>query len=1079
MNSLSRTCLEPPWNRRYWRSPEELSDTPEFRDWVEREFPESASELRDPVTRRYFIRIMSASFLLAGIGLTGTGCRRPEETILPFGKMPEGYAHGVPQYYATAMPMRDYAVPLLVKSYDGRPIKIEGNPQHPTSRGGTDPFAQASILDLYDPDRSTRFLQKGGPVDRAAAVRFLEAQARAAAGREGAGVAFLVTQSSSPSRERLRRLILARWPKAEWHEDEAVDLRAGVDATGTAFGRPLKPDYHFEKSSRILALDADLLGSEPDACWSIQRFVQGRRLVRRQDDINRLYAVESLMTLTGAAADHRLRASPGMITAVACGLSLEFLRLSQISHPATEALKRGAGPAQGYQRWIEACAADLWEHRGRSLVLAGHRQPQAVHLLAYWANHLLGNIGSTLILRDAPRTVVPGLAELAETLNAGRIETLFIVGGNPVYSAPAELDWKTVQRKAKTVVRLGYWEDETSTLADWHFPAAHYLETWGDVRSGDGTLTSIQPLIAPLFGGMGELEFLAHAGGLPETNPYAIVRETFQQITGVPGIDSAWSEYLHDGFLKKSESPVIDAPFQTVAMGDLLSRLLADSGGSGKAGGVEVVFCRDYRLDDGRYNNNGWLQEMPDPITKLTWENAILLSRTTAASNGLRNFDLIEVELAGRKIEGPVWIQAGMADGTLGLALGYGRQVTGRVGTNSGYNAYQLRTRNQPFLAVDAKIRKTGSLADASYRIGCTQNHGAMEGRPIIREANLKQFRQQPDFARNRMGLEAHAPNAGPIYAHPPLTGLHQWGMAIDLNACVGCSACVMACQSENNIPIVGREQVSRGREMHWIRVDRYYAGDPERPAGEQMDDPQVVYQPMFCQHCENAPCENVCPVNATVHDEEGLNVMAYNRCVGTRYCSNNCPYKVRRFNFFDYNKRPIGHLYRGPLARRPDEELDLIRLIKNPDVTVRMRGVMEKCTYCVQRIEQAKIARKIKAGASDAVRVPDGTITPACAQACPAEAIVFGDISDPQSRVSQLKALERNYSVLGFLDVKPRTTYLARVRNPNPAMPDYREAPLSLEEYSRRHGDPFAHGVMSEGAGHGPAAGEERKGAH
>jgi molybdopterin-containing oxidoreductase family iron-sulfur binding subunit len=494
-----------------------------------------------------------------------------------------------------------------------------------------------------------------------------------------------------------------------------------------------------------------------------------------------------------------------------------------------------------------------------------------------------------------------------------------------------------------------------------------------------------------------------------------------------------------------------------------------------------VVFHRDYSLDDGRYNNNGWLQEMPDPVTKLTWDNAVLMSRKTARELNLVNNDKVTIDLGGRKIQGPIWVQPGMADYSLGLALGYGRERTGRVGHDTGFNAYPLRTSAAANFAVGAKVTK----GTETYQLVGTQTHWALEGRPIIREANLDQYKKHPDFAK-KMKLE-EPPVVQSLYPNPledlKKQGHHQWAMSIDLNLCVGCSSCMMACQSENNVPIVGKDQVRRGREMHWIRIDRYYAGDPakkpmrdtfikeeQQQFEEWIDDPQVLTQPMLCQHCEAAPCENVCPVNATVHDQEGLNLMVYNRCVGTRYCSNNCPYKVRRFNYFDYNKRPLDKLYRGPLASRQEDEWDLLKMIKNPDVTVRMRGVMEKCTYCVQRIQQAEIARKVQARDSGDVTVPDGTFTTACAQACPAGAIVFGNMADPKSRVSKQRENERDYTVLEFLLTKPRTTYLARVRNPNPNMPDYHEAPMSFEEYEKKAGDPFEE-TEKAGAGEKHAA--------
>jgi molybdopterin-containing oxidoreductase family iron-sulfur binding subunit len=998
------------------------------------------------------------------------------ETILPFARGPEYYTHGMAQHYATALPVRGSAIPLLVKSYDGRPIKIEGNPQHPLGCGGTDAFAQASILDLYDPDRAMRCRRKGDETKPEGVVEFLAQLAKTAAVNQGRGLYFLAEETSSPTLERLRRLLREKYPQSSWHTHEAIDVGVASRVASAFCGAPATPEYALDKARCILSLDADFLGTEPDAFLHIHRFARGRRVTPAREIAARLYMVEALMTVTGANADHRLRVPASRIPAVLVQLARELGWGDGSGDPGDAPAALGAVVNRD---WIRQCAKDLEANRGAGLVLAGHRLPEDVHALAFALNQRLGNVGRTVRFRPDPTPRAGTLAHLAEALEAGQVDTLVILGANPAYTAPAEMRWAELQKKAKTTLRLGAYEDETAALCDWHVPAAHYLESWGDARTADGTWVPVQPLLQPLFNGMTKIELLARILGEPDPSPHSLVRETFRQKVEDRDFEEPWKQFLHDGFLAHSAPGPIEPKPNLESLDQAFNRLAqAKRGPSGDT--CELVFYRDYSMDDGRYNNNGWLQEMPDPITKLTWENAILISRKTAERIGARNFDMLEVELEGRTLRGPAWITPGMADDTLGLALGYGRERTGRVGTGSGFNAYRLRTAAALHLALGARVRQMGRL-NQDYRIGCTQDHGAMEGRPIIREANLEQYRQQPDFAKSRMGLEAHAPNAGPIYSRPPLNGLHQWGMAIDLNACVGCGACVMACQSENNIPIVGREQVARGREMHWIRIDRYFSGPPDRPAAEQIDDPQVAYQPMFCQHCENAPCENVCPVNATVHDEEGLNVMAYNRCVGTRYCSNNCPYKVRRFNFFDYNKRPIQHLYRGPLARRSEDELDLVRMLKNPEVTIRMRGVMEKCTYCVQRIEQAKIAQKIKAGPTDQVKVPDGTITPACAQACPAEAIVFGDLSDPASRVSQLKAQERNYSVLGFLDIQPRTTYLARIRNPNPAMPDHRSAPLSLEHYTRQHGDPFA-GGQGQGPATPPPAGDDpqrAKGGH
>jgi molybdopterin-containing oxidoreductase family iron-sulfur binding subunit len=1079
----------------YWRSLDELADTPEFRQWAEREFPAGASELTDPVTRRSFVKLMSASFLLAGLG--ATGCRRPVENIYPFAKTPENYVHGLPQFFATAMPSRRGATPLLVKSSDGRPTKVEGNPDHPDSNGGTDPFAQASVLGLYDPDRAQNFKKNGSVVSKAAALDALSALAGTFG--HGEGVAFLMEQSSSPSRARMQKLVSERYPSARWFAHEAVDLDAARLAAVLAYGKSVAPYYNLDKAEKILALDCDFMGTEENAAGHIRRFAQGRHVAGKDDPMSRLYAVESLFTLTGMNADHRLRVAPSLMAAVVARMALNILPSSELDAK----LKELSAPAQTYDEWIKPCAKDLLASGGKSLVMGGYRLPPEAQHLILAMNEALGAVNRTVEFHEAPETGGEDFGVLAEALRSAKFQTLVILGGNPAYNAPADLDWEQSNpggtKGMKTIVRLGYHEDETSCppltqmTIQWDLPMAHFLESWGDARTANGTLVPIQPLIEPLFDGVTELEVLAILAGAPKTKPYEIVRDTFRAIGGPAEND--WRKFLHDGYLTGSASEAVSVTFNGKLTGPMLD-LLKPPAGPPNAQKLDVVFHRDYKMDDGRHNNNGWLQELPDPVTKLTWDNAILVSPRTARELKLapdepkgdqmqKFFDqVVEIELGGRSVQGTIWVQPGMADYTVGLALGYGRKKTGRVGHGCGYNAYQVRTRDALHYASNATLKKAGATAQLST----TQSHWNMEGRAPVREANLEDFRRQPDFAA-RMTLEK-PPVSTPMYPNPldttKLNGLHQWGMAIDLNKCVGCSACMVACQSENNIPIVGKEMVGKSREMHWIRIDRYYSGLKTKGAKPE-DDPQAVVQPMLCQQCEAAPCENVCPVNATSHDDEGLNVMVYNRCVGTRYCSNNCPYKVRRFNFFDYNRRPLDKLYQSPLDPRnrkngkwealrwwedPDrgnieeQQWQLVRMVKNPDVSVRMRGVMEKCTFCVQRLEQAKIAAKVKARASDHIRLSEkeGTIPrTACQQACPAEAIAFGDISDKESTVSKWKDNPRNYAVLDFLNTKPRLTYLAKVRNPNPEMPDSQKhaLPYSYDEYQETMGRP----AVEEGA--------------
>ncbi|HXB61156.1 MAG TPA: TAT-variant-translocated molybdopterin oxidoreductase [Candidatus Acidoferrales bacterium] len=1046
--------------RRYWRSLEELADTPEFKEWLHREFPKGASEWTDEPSRRHFLKIMSASFLLAGLGLAGAGCRRPEEKLTPFGKQPENYTFGTSQYFATAMPTRTGAVPLVVKSYEGRPVKIEGNSLFPSSNGGTDRYAQAAILNLYDPDRARRFTHGGQTVSREEALKALDDLAAKFKANDGEGLAFLAESSTSPSRRRLQIVMAKNLPKSKWYTYDAIDSGIHERAATQAFGQRVRPIFNFDKAKVILSLDADFLGGEDDCHNHIQKFAAGRKA---GEGMSRLYAIESLFTLTGANADHRLRVAASLVGAIAAAIAGEVQNTSVTVPAGVDA------------KWISECAKDLAAAGQNALVVAGQRQPLEVHLLAQAMNYALGAVGNTVTLYEAEENSGADF----RNFNGAETDTLVILGGNPVY----HLNWTA---KPKTIVRLGYYEDETSTISDWNFPAAHFLESWGDARTSDGTIVPVQPLIQPLFGGLTELEFLWRIAGHADFyNSSMAVRTTgfgFHK-------DETWDRFLYNGYL---------TDFKPDAVGGTLSGQTPSvpSAAAPSASSLEVVFYRDAKMDDGFYANNGWMQELPDPVTKITWDNAVLVSHKTAQDLNLKNGDMVEITLNGKKVTGPIWVQPGMADYSLGLALGYGREKAGRVGSGVGFNAYKIF--NGKYIETGATLSKTGQ----SYVIATTQAHWSMEGRPAVREANLDEFEKTPSFAADMHDEEPSV--VKPLYPNPfdeaKKTAYQQWGMVVDLGSCVGCGTCVLACQSENNIPIVGKDQVLRGREMHWMRIDRYYTSDPKRKNNSTLLDPhadmnrsdaeqqyenwiedvQAVTQPMFCQMCEAAPCENVCPVNATSHDAEGLNVMTYNRCVGTRYCSNNCPYKVRRFNYFDYNKRDLSEL-KGPFYQTPilgsadgkwdlatwwkhreapmhseGEDWDLIKMVKNPDVSVRMRGVMEKCTYCVQRIQQAEITQKVKAGESGNVRLmeADGNIPrTACQQACPAGAIVFGDISDPDSSVSKWKAQPHNYAVLQELLTKPRTTYLARVRNPNPAMPDYHE-PYSTEEYKAFGGE-------------------------
>ena len=1088
----------------YWRSLDELAATPGFKEQLAREFPDGASNL-DGVDRRHFMKLMAASFALGGLGLSG--CRRPEKNILPFGKSVEGVIPGLPQYFATAMPLRKSAIPLLAETHQGRPTKLEGNPSYAPHGGASSLLAQASVLDLYDPERATAHTKAGSVLSAAAVADLLASVGKNYATGGGAGLAFLAEESASPTRSRLVKQLRRKFPKAVWAEYEPVSDEPPLEAAQAVFGQAAKPVYRFAKAERIVSLDADFLSSESGSLYYAREFAKGRRVTKKDDPMNRLYVAESALTLTGSMADHRLRLASSHMLAFAAALAAKVTGDASFSKLA-----------QGLDvkaEWIAECAADLTAHKGSSLVLAGAHQPAAVHAVAYAINAALGNIGRTIDFVEVAADTAASIGDLAASIKSGAVKTLVILGGNPAYNAPADLDWAAIQKSVGDVIRVGYYADETSAHAGTHLATAHYLESWGDARTADGTILPVQPMILPLFGGVSEIEVLARILGEAKVDGYSLVFETISGLAGGDA-DKAFRRFLHDGLLANSAYPLASVNFSGAGLTKLANGAVAP-GALSKAN-LEVRFTTDYKMDDGRFANNGWLQECPDPITKISWDNAILVSPKLGKELGIdpkgsliqvarkeeadfvqgaENAHVFTLTVGGRTVRGPVHIQPGLSNYTVVVALGYGRTKSGNVGTGAGFSAYSIRTSSGRGFATGATLATTGQR----MKLANTQEHWSMEGRDLVREANHSEYQANPAFVRD-IGLEAHSPSilgevgekmtpaqrasaiprGGSLYKTPEFDGKHQWGMSIDLNTCIGCNACVVACQAENNIPIVGKDQVMRGREMHWIRLDRYYSSGTIDAAAfggegnkELPEDPQISLQPVACAQCELAPCEIVCPVNATVHDEEGLNTMAYNRCIGTRYCANNCPYKVRRFNFFDFNQRQLDSLYMSQLG--PKGMPELVKMAKNPEVTVRMRGVMEKCTYCVQRIQNGKIQHKVKmaqTGNPADVVVPDGTIKVACQQVCPVESIVFGNILDPNSAVSVAKAREQDYALLGYLNIRPRTTYLGKLRNPNPKMPDYADLPLSRIEYNKKN-HPADHGGAGD-HGHAPAHGHEEK---
>jgi molybdopterin-containing oxidoreductase family iron-sulfur binding subunit len=1045
--------------RLYWRSLGELADTLEFREYLHREFPEQASEWNDPKGRRNFLKLMSASLALAGVGAC---TKQPPEQIVPYVRQPEEVVPGRPLFFASAIPLGGVARPVLVESHMGRPTKIEGNPEHPASLGATDGLTQGAVLGLYDPDRAQTITYRGEVRPWSEFQSAMRTTLGTQKGTRGAGLRILTEPITSPSLAQLVATILEDLPQAHWHQFDPIgSTSAGQNGADQAV-------YHLDKADVIVSIDADFLGVGAGMVRYTRDFADRRRVTDEAKRMNRLYVVESSPTLTGVKADHRLPLRASDIEAFARQLGAAL----------------GAGTSQGgsqnanADKWIAAVAKDLQANRGKSVVMAGDFQPPAVHALARAMNQALGNVGQTVTYGPslAPRATDPfaSLRELATAMDAGQVQVLIVLGNNPVFTAPADLKFAERLAKVGLVVYNGLYHDETADLSHWLIPDTHPLETWGDSRSFDGTVTIMQPLIAPLYDSHSAHEVLGTFTSLPGRKALEVVKDywtrAFSGATGwtirnaqgesFSNADAFWKQAVHDGFIPGTAfaeggqaTPFQPAPKTAPApAAPAAAPTGAAPAGAAPAGpapapaapaptaatvatpvaaatpppsqpapppapstpatlatpqaGLEIVFRPDPNIWDGRFANNGWLQEMPKALTKLTWDTAAWVGTKFAQDRNLDKGDVVEIKYRGLTTRMPVIVVPGQPDESITVFFGYGRRMSGRVGTASAdaqaFNAYLLRTSDAPWFGPGVEVTKTGDR----YLLAVTQEHHAMEGRHPARVATLEEYTREPEVIQH-MGEKP--PRTLTLYPEHEYKG-NKWGMAIDLTSCTGCGACIVACVAENNIPVVGKEQVNRNREMHWIRVDHYFTTDNNLTP----ESVKAVHQPMPCQQCEDAPCEVVCPVAATTHSSEGLNDMVYNRCVGTRYCSNNCPYKVRRFNFLLYSDWNTESYY-------PQ---------RNPDVTVRSRGVMEKCTYCVQRISHARIDAK-----KEERDIRDGEIVTACEAVCPADAIVFGNLNDPNSRVNKLKAQERNYGVLESLNTRPRTTYLAALRNPNPEL--------------------------------------------
>ncbi|HVD93604.1 MAG TPA: TAT-variant-translocated molybdopterin oxidoreductase [Vicinamibacterales bacterium] len=1032
----------------YWRSLGELADTAQFREYLHREFPEQASEWNDPQGRRQFLKLMSASLALAGL----SACtKQPTEMIVPYVRQPEDLVPGRPLFFATAIPFAGIAAPVLVESHEGHPTKVEGNPQHPASMGSTDIFTQAAILTLYDPDRAKTVLNRGevrGWGDFLTSIKDALLYQKT---KQGGGLRFLTETITSPTVGEQISLIQQAYPHAKWHQWDPVPHDAARAAAKQGAGRPSDALYHFDKADIVVTLDSDFLSCGTAAVRYARDFADRRRAGADREGageggaaqtMNRLYAIESTPSLTGAKADHRLA-----------------LRASEIE-AAARALSGSAGGSfsnANAQKFLAAVVKDLQAHRGRSLVIAGEYQPASVHHLAHALNQSLGNVGTTVTYEPTGEVnsmdQLASMRDLAQAMDAGQVDLLVILGANPVFTAPADLKFQERLLKVGLSVSHSLYHDETSQYCHWNLPEAHALESWSDARAYDGTVTVMQPLIAPLYDGRTQQEVLAACidaqsgksshdlvkdywtraqGG--KVGGYAITDASGQAFKSA---DSFWKHVLHDGWipgtgvrgassnardaegrgasresrgadtgLSAAPAPATGAASPSSPGAPPASQLAPrppDAAGAASPGGLEIIFRPDPTLWDGRFANNGWLQELPKPLTKITWDPTAWVSPRLAEEKRLADGDIIELKYRGNTAKLPVAVMPGHPDNSVTVFFGYGRKIVGRVGAApedvaKEFDVYRLRTSDALWFGSGLEISKTGGR----YVIARTQEHHLMEGRAPVRSATVEEYHRDPDVIAKQGERPPKTLTMIPEWEYKG----HKWGMSIDLTACTGCGVCTIACVAENNIPVVGKDQVNRGREMHWIRVDHYFEGG--------LDNPQTHHQPVPCMQCENAPCELVCPVGATTHSSEGLNDMVYNRCVGTRYCSNNCPYKVRRFNFLLYQ----------------DWETPSLEPLRNPDVTVRSRGVMEKCTYCVQRINYARVDSKRQDRP-----IKDGEIVPACAAACPADAIVFGDLNDPESRVTKLKKLERDYGVLEELNTRPRTTYLAAIRNANPEL--------------------------------------------
>ena len=989
----------------YWKSLKNISSEEDYNRFLK----QSDHNEDNGLSRRNFLSLIAASVALAGL----EGCKKPVQKIIPYVEAEIGTIPGIPKYYASTIPWKNNALGVVIENHDERPVKVEGNDKHPATLGKSNAFSQASTIEMYDPDRARGVRHNGKKVDWSEYLKFAKDINKG----DGKGLAVLMQESSSPTIKSIQNDFKKKFPSASWISYESVNNENLYTGIEKAFSKKLQPVYRLENAQIIVSLGSDFLGVDDNNIYNTRKFAQNRDIVDENSTMNRLYVAESSITSTGSSADHRLNIPQHEMENILAELSFELRQLG---------LSVDANKIKSSNNiWIKAAAEDLMSNRGQSIILGGSQLSPEFHQLIALLNNQLNAPVDYYPLNLSQVSSLNDFQSLCDDIKNNKIKNLIILGANPVYDSPADFNFEDLLIKVPNSVHLTNILDETSKLCSWNIAMTHYFECWGDAMSYDGFASIVQPQIMPLFDSKSAIQVLTPMVYSKELSSYDTVKNVWKSdIIKSGNFERKWEKVLHDGLydipIIKKEKVKSSAKASTKQLNNTIK--LDDNK-------FEIVFNASSSVYDGRFANNGWLQEIPKPVTSLTWDNAALVSLKVAKRFNIKNGQMIEIKVDNNSIKLPAWITPGQNQKSISLELGYGRTFEGRLGNGVGFNVYPLRMSNNPSYSLNASI----SVLDETYPLASTQDHHGLEedkyAAPgfdklannevqsripeLVKQSTLDYYKENPDWVQKK--VEEHKPDKKRSWAEHSMYNPEpeydyskgpQWGMSIDLTSCTSCNACSIACQSENNIPVVGKQQVMNGREMHWIRIDNYFAGDP--------DNPEMSTQSVACVHCELAPCETVCPVAATTHSSDGVNQMTYNRCLGTRYCANNCPYKVRKFNFYNYTR----------------DLPEVVQMAMNPDVSIRFRGVMEKCTYCYQRVSAARISAE-----NENREMQDGDFQVACQQSCPADAIKFGDINDPNSAVSKAKRRNRDYALLAHLGTAPRTTYLAKIRNQNPKL--------------------------------------------